>query len=648
MDSFAHKIRIGVKAVRQLGWRYTWLYASYRLQLRAGILRWRTPVGADYAKGVTAVNLSLPVFQLPERETIVGVLGEAEKKIMLEADEIIEGKIRLFGGEPQSLNLVPSGKLGHWSKHTGYQHAGVDIKFIWEPGRFGWATVLARAFHLTKDEKYARKFWELTEKFIEFSPTNIGPHWVSAQEVGLRLISLVFAAGVFKDSTESNPTRMGKLAAVLASHAARIPSTLGYSRAQNNNHLLTEAAALYTAAVVLPKHPKADQWRKLGWRLLHSGLDRQITTDGDYAQHSVNYHRLMLQTSLWVHRLAVESGDLFPTRSITKLASASLWLSSLLDIDSGHAPNLGSNDGAYILPLTVCEYSDFRPVLQAAGRAFLGEDLFPAGQWDEMSVWLVPDLGEPSEIEINPPLRLQSEHSWAYLRTARYLTRPSHADQLHLDLWWRGINLALDGGTYQYNADPPWRNGLDLSSLHNTLTVNGMEQMNKVGQFLWLDWAQAEEIGVNRDEHSRVIWAAGQHDGYCKVGVCHQREVSWEGTRWMIRDDVLPTDETRQSDRVFQLRVHWLLRDANWNLEGADLHLTYPQGKVRLVVSNPDGSLKVSLARGGKTLVGEEQVEPTRGWVSPTYGVKQPALSFAVSVEVKLPTTFTTIWQLPD
>ena len=33
-------------------------------------------------------------------------------------------------------------------------------------------------------------------------------------------------------------------------------------------------------------------------------------------------------------------------------------------------------------------------------------------------------------------------------------------DQLHLDLWWRGLNIAQDAGTYLYNADPPWDNPL--------------------------------------------------------------------------------------------------------------------------------------------------------------------------------------------
>ncbi|MEN8241408.1 MAG: alginate lyase family protein [Chloroflexota bacterium] len=648
MNTFAQKLLIGVKAVRQLGWRYTWMYASYRLQLRFGVLRWRTPIGNESVKWGEDFDLNLPALRLPEREILQGILRDASQLLISEANEITDGRVRLFGGEAVKLDLAPAGNLEHWSRHTGYQHNGVDIKFVWEPGRFGWAAKLARAYYLTKEDKYARFFWRAIEEFAQANPPNIGPHWASAQEVGLRLISIVFAAGIFQESNESTKERMQQLAVMLADHAARIPPTLGYARAQNNNHLLTEAAALYTAAVVLPEHPKATRWRKLGWRWLHTGLDTQITTDGVYTQHSTNYHRLMLQTALWVNQLAREQGEDFPESSKLKLAASTQWLFSLLDLDSGSVPNLGSNDGAYILPLTVCDFGDFRPVIQAAGRAFIGSDLLSAGQGDEMASWLAPELNEQLEVEINQPLRLQSGHSWAYLRAESFSSRPSHADQLHFDLWWRGINLVIDGGTFQYNADPPWQNALDLSSLHNTLTVDGLEQMRKTGQFLWLDWAQAEVIGVAREEYDRINWATAQHYGYRQHGVCHQREVSCEGNQWQVRDDILPIDRTLPNEGKVRVRLHWLIRDGDWALTDTALSIRYPQGKVAVGVDNPDYALDVSLARGGEQLAGIETIEPTRGWTSPTYGVKYPALSFAVSAEVKLPTTFITTWRVPD
>src|SRR5262249_39599855 len=78
----------------------------------------------------------------------------------------------------------------------------------------------------------------------------------------------------------------------------------------------------------------------------------------------------------------------------------------------------------------------------------------------------------------------------AYLRCVDYRDRPGQADQLHLDLWWDGVNLARDAGTFLYNGPPPWDNRLAGTPVHNTLVLDGQDQMRRAGRFLWVDWAR--------------------------------------------------------------------------------------------------------------------------------------------------------------
>jgi hypothetical protein len=187
-----------------------------------------------------------------------------------------------------------------------------------------------------------------------------------------------------------------------------------------------------------------------------------------------------------------------------------------------------------------------------------------------------------------------------------------------------------------------------LSSLHNTLTIDGLEQMSKAGQFLWLDWAQADVVDTNRNQSGRLNWAVAQHDGYRKLGVSHRRTVSCEGALWQIRDQVWPVEEARQTSRRYLVRLHWLLPDWEWELHDTSLRLDSGHGAVTIKVASPETSLSASLVRAGETLTDEASTSPVRGWVSPTYGVKQPALSFAVCAEDRLPVTLTTTWQLPE
>jgi hypothetical protein len=643
-----NKIYRSYKALRQLGWEQVWPYLRYQFRLRSGTLQRQTPI-STYAKAAEQSGEPyLPLFPLPNLGYLRAVLGEDSQSLLAEADEIIEGQVRLFGGEPRPLELTPPGELNHWTKHSGGQHLGEDIKLIWEPARFGWATTLARAYLLEKDNRYAEAFWRLTEEFAQGNPPNSGPHWASAQEVALRLIALTFSAGLMADAPATTPDRQILLAGMVAAHADRILPTLDYARAQNNNHLISESVGLYTAAVALPEHPHANKWNELGWRWLHHALQTQIAEDGTYSQHSTNYHRLMLQLALFAHRLAEEKMKRFPRESLSRLAAASCWLLSLLDNKSGGIPNLGGNDGAYILPLTSYPYADFRPVVQAAAQAFLDETPLPPGPGDEMTLWLGGrPIEEPQAVPNPPILRLSGLHSWATLRAAHFTSRPAHADQLHLDLWWRGINITPDAGVYQYNADAPWDNPLDVTAAHNTLTVDGLSQMTKAGRFLWLDWAQAEVLDTNQDERDRLTWAVAQHDGYRRLGIFHRRTVSVEGNTWLVRDQLLPVDEKKKDAHSHAVRLHWLLPDWEWQLNNGVLRLDSGQGDVVVQVRSADAPLTFSLVRAGESLEGEE-TSPTCGWFSPTYAEKVPALSLAVSADAPLPVTLTTRIELPD
>ncbi|MFN2144836.1 MAG: alginate lyase family protein [Anaerolineales bacterium] len=636
------KISLIFKAVSQLGWAEIGPYLRYQIQLRSGLLRLRTrPI--SYAEATqNAGELHLPLFPLPEKGGYRKLLAGESSRLLEEANLIISRQVRLFGGEPVPLRLSLEGELKHWTRHTGGQHLGEDIKLVWEPARFGWATVLGRAYLLSGEEKYAAGFWQFTEAFLEANPPNTGPNWASGQEVALRLMTLDLSAGLMADSQFNSQERTDLFKGVIAAHASRITATLDYARAQNNNHLVSEAAGLYTAAALLPDHPKAEEWLQLGWEWLNHAFQTQIGAQGTYVQHSTNYLRLVLQLALFVQRVA---GEPYPDETRSRLAAATRWLAMMVDEDSGRAPNLGGNDGAYFLPLTTRPYTDFRPVLEAAKCAFLGE----GDPQDEMSFWLVGERGKPPASEAETAVyRLAGKFTWGVLRAARFEHRPAHADQLHLDLWWRGINVTADPGVYQYNADPPWDNPLDTTSVHNTLTINSRPQMTKAGRFLWLDWAQAEVLDLGEVEGGGLNWIVAQHDGYRKIKLAHRRTVSAEGDLWMVRDQVLPLEKGKAAQKPVRVRLHWLLPDWEWQFNNGVLRLDSGQGDVTLQVRCADGEARHCLARAGECLLGEGVVEPFRGWFSPTYTARVPALSFAVEVIAVPPLTITTNWVFPD
>lgn len=609
----ARTLSTSLKALRQLGPRALVKYAVYALQLRSGWLRVQTPPGGK-PQPVSALH---PWLRPAPAAELRKLLGRHTRSLLAEADEVLQDKVRLFAGAPQPLKLIFKQPLQHWTAYTRAMPDGSDIKPLWEVGRMAWAALLARAYWLTSDERYAEGMWTRVERFLQANPPNLGPHWSSAQEVALRLMALAFSYTLVASAKASTPARQAALSQAVAAHAERIPPSLSYAQAQNNNHLLSEALGLWTAGVLLAQHPQAGTWRKLGRQHFVDGVGRQVTPYGAYSQHSANYHRLMLQLASWAHTLAATEQQALPQATLERLRAACRWLFALLDEASGQAANLGPNDGAYIFPFSVLPFSDYRPALQAAAAAF-GAASLPHGVWDELSAW--HGLHAPRATrrgKAAQPIRLESGQAWAYLRAAHFNGRPGHADQLHLDLWWRGLNIAQDAGAYLYNAPEPWDNALAGTAVHNTLLLDGVDQMTRAGRFLWLDFAQATVR-----EHSPRR-ASAEHNGYRALGLTHRRSVQASTRTWVVRDEVVGTTQNHRG------RLHWLLPDWPWRVVGDTLQLRSPKGRISIQIEGQT----LSVLRAGKRLYGHAASSPTAGWVSHSYANKQPAVALVVELE---------------
>ncbi len=652
------RLHLILKALRELGPRQLGLYAWYQVLLRSGFLRWWTRVrGRKTGAASHRSSVIRPVLSLPSPHEIKDILGDSGiTEITKSANEIVEGKFRRFGEKPVPIELTPPGVLTHWIDYElgRVSWGAADPKFIWEPARFGWVFSLGQAYLITEDERYPEVFWQNYENFISANPLNQGPNWTSAQEVALRVLAFVFAGQLFAKSPHSTSLRTSSLAKSIADHAERIPPSILYARAQNNNHLLSEAAGLITAGLAYPAHPKSEQWQRLGWKWFVRGIQNQVADDGSYSQHSTNYHRLMLQLALWVSALKGDSISKLKA-IIPKLQFATQWLLQLTDSKSGRVPNLGPNDGAFILSLTSLPFTDYRPVLQAASKAFLNEPAFESGPWDDLSLWFhtkhVSLSTDPRPLTTQPLiLSEKNSNSWAYLRAAQFDGRPGHADQLHLDLWWRGMNTARDAGTYLYNADPPWDNRLISAAVHNTVTLNGQDQMTRAGRFLYLDKAQAQILAEERTDDGSLKLVSAQHDGYRRFGAIHKRTViAQDDGLWIVEDDIIPADG-QKLEVTHEARLHWLLPDWQYDFQEEDgqLQIFSPDGWIILSVSGNPFSARYMLVRAGEILFGDnQQIHPAWGWYSPTYAAKKPALSFSVTVKSSLPIRFRSEWRFP-
>ncbi|MGE3180698.1 MAG: heparinase II/III family protein, partial [Phycisphaerae bacterium] len=291
-----------------------------------------------------------------------------------------------FQHDPIHNVTWPTGQ--HWTTYGQFNPDRADLKCVWEASRFSWAYLLARAHVLDPACDAARTFWSHFEAWDQQNPYGSTAQWACGQESSFRLFAWLFAASALLDSAETTDARLARLTELVWYTGRHVAENIVYARSQKNNHAISEAAALWLIGSLFPELKAAEEWRAQGQRVLEAEVARQIYPDGSYVQHSLNYHRVMLDDLLLVLSVARRIGVAFSERLQAKFEAATRWLLDFVDPDTGVVANYGANDGALVLPLSTCDYDDFRPVARAAAHFAALPTRFERGPWDEKLFWL--------------------------------------------------------------------------------------------------------------------------------------------------------------------------------------------------------------------------------------------------------------------
>lgn len=540
--------------------------------------------------------------------------------------ELLSGKQRFYSGKLAEVSWPPEWHLNVIDgSHPPQSHFSTiptlgfgDIKDIWEPGRFSFVFTLVRAFARNLCEDAAEQFWMAVEDFMACNPAFVGPQWMCGQEVAFRVFALTIGWSVFADEAASSDGRAEKLWCLLAASGERIAADIGYALSQKNNHGLSEAAGLLILGVLLPEHRDARHWIDLGSRLLNSQVDELIYSDGGFSQHSANYHRVMLQVLTFALTIVEPYGIKLPAVQ-GGLRRGLKFLHIIQDQLSGQVPRYGHDDGALIFQWSGCAYDDFRPVVQEAA-AVLGESLpWPAGIWDEGVCW----LGLASSLEAREGLHheaavilphggfavFRNEDSMACLRLPDPQHRPGHLDALHTDIWWKGLNIAIDAGTFRYNHASPWDNlPLARGPAHNVVTPVSGDQAESMGRFLFVPWPKAR---LRRSDPDFVqAEFCGPMDS---IRQWVRSLIRLDGNAWCVVDQV-----TLGRESSFQL--HWHIANFPGHLSNdgftRTLHTSAGDYGIAIAACDTTEEPMVEWYHGER--------EGIRGWYAPRYGVLAP------------------------
>lgn len=517
-----------------------------------------------------------------------------------------------------------------------------DPRVLWEPARAAWAIDCAKAAAAGDRHQGASIYWKWVDSWMAACPPFRGYHWKGGQESAVRLLAILLGFWATGSKVEIESARFAQMARLAWATGHRIYNNIHYALSLKNNHALSESLGLMLVGYLFPEMKSSPKWLARGRQVMEREISRQVYEDGSYVQHSMNYHRVMLQVTTWALRLAELQEDPFPPATYERLGKAAEFLHAMLDMESGQTPLYGNDDGAYVAPLSECDYFDFRPAVQAAYYLVHRNSLLPEGPWNEDLAWLFgtkaawksPGLATRSvsrAFESGGYFTLRRPDSWAMMRAHTYRDRPAHCDSLHVDLWWLGQNVLRDCGTYQYYCTGRHDVEFYFKSIraHNSVEIDGRNPLEEVSRYLWFPWPRSEKIRFEASTDPAFVVEAVSFDYRRRPTSCvHRRTlISLEHDIWVVIDDFLGRGR-------HQTTLRWHMLDVPFRVD-------YESHSVALDTANGAFSIGMHFSKSPPdrfdVIRGRDEQGEVQGFASPCYGERVPIPTIEASSDVSFP-----------
>ncbi|MDY7394194.1 alginate lyase family protein [Aureibaculum sp. 2210JD6-5] len=604
------KLTLYLDLFRNMGLRYVVFRVLHVVKTRLGIYKKKFPVNPNFKEFIelNAWRNNAPPFFFKNKAALQLLPCNIEK-LEKTVNNIKKGKYIFFSKKVFDLGVdydwMTNPDSGykydpqlHFTSIKDFTKDSGDIKYVWEKARFSFLYDLIRYdYHSNKDQ--SKFVFDQIIDFIDKNPINQGPNYKCSQETSLRILNWTFALYYYRDAETLTDAIFKKIMNAIYWQIQHVYHNIYFSRiAVRNNHAITETLMLYLSNLLFSFIPETKAWSKKGKRWFEEEIAYQIYEDGTYLQHSMNYHRIVIQLLTWAIRLAELNKDQFQEVVYEKAKKSLYFLDTCLNRTDGTLPNYGHNDGALFFKLTDNDYRDYRSQLDDL-RAVLENKI--AYNTDSYNWYGIRNPDKIDSLLLGTYTFdnggyyiINQEHNKTFIRCTSYKDRPAQSDNLHLDLWADGINILRDSGTYKYNTTKEYSSYFNGTGGHNTVSLDGTDQMLKGGRFIWFYWIKNAKAKLTKSKEEFVF--QGQINAFKYIGknIVHKREVVKleKSCAWEIFD----TFENVLNKEIIQY----------WHIN--------PEVKEKLIIKSYD-------ANG-------IELNPIieKKWYSSYYGIKEPSI----------------------
>ena len=563
------------------------------------------------------------------------------------AERVLNGEVDLFGawmtGDRSSAgwNRDPvSGVVSPMvhGKFLDYRRSDIvgSARNVWEVNRHFQFVTLAQAWTVSRDARYMDAALDMIKGWVRDCPYPLGINWASALESGIRLINWYIGSrlfGTWRSGIEPVP---GWLDSIYL-HCRFIRRNRS-RHSSANNHLIGEMAGLYVASTAWPCWRESARWQRFAKRALESEARKQVHADGVIKEQTVGYQMFVLQFLLIAGLTGESNGDGYSTGYWQTVRRMIGYLGSIAD-SGGHLPDFGDSDDGMAYKLGPRAQERRLEDLIALDASLSGATPGKLAG-DSTAAWLATGFARPSNYPSGTLVHRQAFPSGGYFVLRHesagreevhavvdagplgYLSIAAHghADCLSLTLSLDGSQVLVDPGTYCYHDDVTWRDYFRSTAAHNTVRIDGIDQSEMAGPFMWLSKAEAhvESLGLSGDEqHVRAC-----HDGYTRLAdpVKHEREVRLDAAGASLA----------VIDRLDCAAPHRVERF--WHF--AEAFAVTVDGPGRVVAESDRCTVEIRAEADHEISIHRGSLEPRAGWISRRFGALAPTTTVVFSGHV--------------
>ncbi len=409
-----------------------------------------------------------------------------------------------------------------------------DARINWELNRHYDYQVLAKNYALTMEEDYLSTLSQRFYDWVKENPFLIGISYVSEMELAIRALSWYITIELLPDvpKTQQLKDDMSTGLLNLLCHVDRHHSRFSSA----NNHVIVEMVVLG----IIGSSYKINHWVNKAKKVVLYEMQRQNFEDGVNKEQSIHYHSFVMEAvALMLLRFRREGieYDLTLDSILDKMAA---HMADLMDCRN-HIPHLGDDDGGKLFDLYGRKFNHYAYVLELCGvllnKRYIRVDnnlyheqlyaLFGPGvpngvkSIKERSSVVYPEGGHTILRHDDPEVLLTMDHgSLGFGSIAAH----GHADALHITLRVAGVPILVDPGTYIYHGELKWRDYFRKTINHNTITIDGLDQSQMQGAFLWGKRANTSLGDYSLTPSKDMVSAS--HDGY--GAIIHERQVIYD------------------------------------------------------------------------------------------------------------------------